>query len=248
MLPAVIIWLPILIVYTNLEVRTIKYPNYRARRTRAKNSIRNLVRENELTKNDLIHPVFVVEGEGIKREIPSMPEVYHLSLDNLESEIEELLELGVPGLVVFGVPDREHRCPEGTKAYDPEGITQRAIRKIKGLTDRLTVFSDVCLCAYTSHGHCGSVREERVVNDRTLDLLARVALSHAEAGADFVAPSAMMDGQVKAIRSKLESNDFENVGIMAYSAKYHSNFYGPFRDAADSSPDFGDRSKYQMDP
>lgn len=196
----------------------------------------------------MIHPVFVVKGEGVKKEIPSMPGVHHLSLDKLESEVEELLELGVSGLVVFGVPDSEHRCPEGKKAYDPEGITQRAIRKISGLTDRLTIFSDVCLCAYTSHGHCGSVQEERVINDKTLDLLSRVALSHAEAGADFVAPSAMMDGQVKAIRSKLESNNFENVGIMAYSAKYHSNFYGPFRDAAESSPDFGDRSKYQMNP
>ncbi len=227
---------------------TIKYPNYRARRTRAKDSVKKLVRENELSKSDLIQPVFVVEGKGIKEEIPSMPEVYHLSLDNLEAEVEELLELGIPGLVLFGVPNDNHRCPEGKKAYDPEGITQRAIRKIKGLTDQLTIFSDVCLCAYTSHGHCGSVQEERVVNDKTLDLLSRIALSHAEAGVDFVAPSAMMDGQVKTIRTKLESNDFENVGILSYSAKYHSNFYGPFRDAAESAPDFGDRSKYQMDP
>lgn len=225
----------------------MKFPSYRARRTRSKPTIRKLVRENRLNTNDLIQPVFVVEGENKKEEIPSMPGVYHLSLDRLEEEIENIIELEIPGVIIFGVPGSDQKDRKGSEAYNPEGISQRAIKEVNSITDELTVISDVCFCGYTSHGHCGLVQKERLKNDATLELLKKTALTHAKAGVDVVAPSGMIDGQVKAIRSTLEEEDFKNVSIMSYSAKYHSNFYGPFRDAGGSAPKFGDRSGYQME-
>ncbi|GAA0866160.1 porphobilinogen synthase [Paraclostridium tenue] len=219
----------------------------RPRRLRASSAIRDLVRETVLNINDLIYPIFVVEGENIKEEIPSLPEVYHFSLDKLEDEIKELNELGIQHVILFGIPDEKD--PFGKEAYNDEGIVQKAIRKIKEIDPNMCVTTDVCMCQYTSHGHCGILTEKGYVdNDETLGYLTKIAVSHAKAGADMVAPSDMMDGRIQAMREGLDAAGFETVAIMSYSVKYASSFYGPFRDAAGSAPSFGDRKTYQMDP
>nr|WP_308691776.1 porphobilinogen synthase [uncultured Terrisporobacter sp.] len=221
----------------------------RPRRLRSTKAIRNLVRETKLQIEDLIYPLFIVDGENIKREIPSMEGVYHFSVDMLEDEIKELTELGIEHVLLFGVPDDEKKDCCASEAFNPEGAVQRAIRKIKEINPQMSIICDVCMCEYTSHGHCGILTDSGYVhNDKTLDYLGKISLSYAEAGADMVAPSDMMDGRIGAIRQVLDNNGFENVVIMAYSAKYASSFYGPFRDAANSAPQFGDRKTYQMDP
>jgi len=208
--------------------------------------MRRMVRETELSVNDLIYPVFVMPGEGVRQEIPSMPGCFRMSIDELCKEAEEVRGLGIPGILLFGLP--EHKDEVGSGAYDPEGIVQQAVRVVKSSVSDLLVITDVCMCEYTSHGHCGIVHDGKVLNDRTVMLLAKTALSHATAGADIVAPSDMMDARILAIRETLDDNGFENTAIMAYSAKYASAFYGPFRDAAECAPQFGDRKAYQMDP
>ena len=210
------------------------------------NNIRDLVRENQLSVDDLIYPLFVVNGEGIKEEIPSMPGNYHWSLDLVMEEVKNLVDLGIKAIILFGIP--EFKDEKGSSAWIDDGIVQRACQKIKEEYPDLLVITDVCLCQYTDHGHCGVLEDGRVKNDPTLELLAKTAVSHAEAGADMVAPSDMMDGRVGAIRKALDENEFSNISIMAYSAKYASSFYGPFRDAAHSAPEEGDRRSYQMDP
>ena len=221
----------------------------RPRRLRSTKAIRNLVRETKLQIEDLIYPLFIVDGENIKREIPSMEGVYHFSVDMLEDEIKELTELGIEHVLLFGVPDDEKKDCCASEAFNPEGAVQRAVRKIKEINPQMSVICDVCMCEYTDHGHCGILTDSGYVhNDKTLNYLGKIALSYAESGADMVAPSDMMDGRIGAIREILDNNGFENVVIMAYSAKYASAFYGPFRDAANSAPQFGDRKTYQMDP
>ncbi len=218
----------------------------RFRRLRNNQAIRNLVRETHLHKHDLIYPLFVVEGENIKEEVPSMPNVYHFSLDRLEEEIKEIVDLEIQAIIIFGVPKEKDEL--GTEAYNEEGIVQRAIRKIKKWAPNLLVIADTCLCEFTSHGHCGIIKEEKILNDPSLDYLARTAVSQARAGADIIAPSNMMDGFVEAIRYALDDTGFSDIPIMSYAVKYASSFYGPFRDAAHSAPQFGDRKSYQMDP
>lgn len=221
----------------------------RPRRLRSTKAIRNLVRETKLQIEDLIYPLFIVDGENIKREIPSMEGVYHFSVDMLEDEIKELTELEIEHVLLFGVPDDEKKDCCASEAFNPEGAVQRAVRKIKEINPQMDVICDVCMCEYTDHGHCGILTDSGYVhNDKTLNYLGKIALSYAESGADMVAPSDMMDGRIGAIRQVLDNNGFENVAIMAYSAKYASAFYGPFRDAANSAPQFGDRKTYQMDP
>lgn len=221
----------------------------RPRRLRSTKAIRNLVRETKLQIEDLIYPLFIVDGENIKREIPSMEGVYHFSVDMLEDEIKELTELGIEHVLLFGVPDDEKKDCCASEAFNPESAVQRAVRKIKEINPQMDVICDVCMCEYTDHGHCGILTDSGYVhNDKTLNYLGKIALSYAESGADMVAPSDMMDGRIGAIREILDNNGFENVAIMAYSAKYASAFYGPFRDAANSAPQFGDRKTYQMDP
>ena len=221
----------------------------RPRRLRSTKAIRNLVRETKLQIEDLIYPLFIVDGENIKREIPSMEGVYHFSVDMLEDEIKELTELEIEHVLLFGVPDDEKKDCCASEAFNPEGAVQRAVRKIKEINPQMDVICDVCMCEYTDHGHCGILTDSGYVhNDKTLNYLGKIALSYAESGADMVAPSDMMDGRIGAIREILDNNGFENVVIMAYSAKYASAFYGPFRDAANSAPQFGDRKTYQMDP
>jgi porphobilinogen synthase len=199
-----------------------------------------------LNVEDFIYPLFVVHGRGVRREVRSMPGVYQLSVDQLGAEVEELLELGIGAVLVFGIPAQKDEL--ASEAYDPDGIVQRAVRELKKRAPDLVVITDVCNCEYTSHGHCGIVRDGRIVNDPTLELLARTAVSHAEAGADMVAPSDMMDGRVLAIREALDRAGFIEVPILSYAAKYASAFYGPFREAAESAPAFGDRCSHQMDP
>ncbi|WP_290063478.1 porphobilinogen synthase [Paraclostridium bifermentans] len=219
----------------------------RPRRLRKSAAIRDLVRETVLNVNDLIYPLFVVEGENIKEEIPSLPEVYHFSLDKLEEEIKEIKDLGIQHVILFGIPDEKDTF--GKEAYNDNGIVQKAIRKIKEIDPDMCVTTDVCMCQYTSHGHCGILTEKGYVdNDQTLEYLTKIAVSHAKAGADMVAPSDMMDGRIQAMREGLDAQGFETVAIMSYSVKYASSFYGPFRDAAGSAPSFGDRKTYQMDP
>jgi len=208
--------------------------------------IRRMVRETSLSPDDLIYPLFVTYGEGIKREVSSMPGCFQESIDEVIKSALEVHSLGIPAIILFGIP--EHKDEVGSGAYDDEGIVQRAVRAIKDRVPELYVITDVCLCEYTSHGHCGIVEKGEVVNDKTLDILAREALSHARAGADMVAPSDMMDGRVEAIRVALDDEGFEHIPIMSYAAKYASAFYGPFREAAESTPQFGDRRSYQMDP
>lgn len=219
----------------------------RPRRLRVSDSMRSLVRETKLHVEELIYPLFVVEGENIKNEIASMPDVYHFSLDRLKEEIEEIKGLGIGSVLLFGIPKEKDAC--GSEAFAKEGIVQKAVRLIKSIAPEMIVVTDVCMCEYTSHGHCGILTESGYVdNDQTLEFLTKIAISHAEAGADMVAPSDMMDGRIAAIREGLDKAGFVNVSIMAYSAKYASSFYGPFREAAHSTPSFGNRKTYQMDP
>jgi porphobilinogen synthase len=222
------------------------FPQRRLRRLRRTERLRALVRESRVDVGDLIYPIFVVEGKSIRQEIAAMPGIFRFSPDRLDAEIEEVAGLKIPAVLLFGIP--EHKDEVGSSAYAPEGVVQQAVRRIKKLVPELLVFTDVCLCEYTSHGHCGIVVGDQVDNDRTLPLLAKTALSHAEAGADIVAPSDMMDGRVKAIREMLDANGFQHIPILSYAAKYASAFYGPFREAAESAPQFGDRCSYQMDP
>lgn len=205
-----------------------------------------MVRETHVSVDDLIYPLFVVEGKGIEKPIESMPGQKQLSKDYIVKEALEIRKLGIPAIILFGIPDRKDAL--GTGAYAKDGVVQKTVRDIKDKVPDLLVITDVCLCEYTDHGHCGIVEGDSVDNDATLDLLARAALSHAQSGADMVAPSDMMDGRVAEIRAALDDNNFENIPIMSYAAKYCSAFYGPFRDAAESSPQFGDRRSYQMDP
>ena len=218
----------------------------RSRRLRKNESIRSIFRETHLNKEDLIYPIFVVEGENIKKEIPSLPECYHYSVDRLEEIIGKVSSVGLKAVLLFGIPDNKDEC--GSEAYNTDGIVQRAVRKIREINQDIVIITDVCMCEYTNHGHCGIINGNHVDNDSTLEYLAKIAVSHAEAGADIVAPSDMMDGRIGYIRSALDNAGYSYTGIMSYSAKYCSAFYGPFREAADSSPKFGDRKSYQMDP
>lgn len=221
------------------------FPNKRLRRLRYNPTVRDLVRETVLTTNDLIYPLFVVPGEKFRKEIKSMPGVYNLSIDLLVEECKEVEQLGIPAVILFGIP--EHKDEVGSGAYDPNGIIQQAVRAIKKEVKKLLVITDVCLCEYTSHGHCGVLNGEKILNDETVELLVKEAISHAKAGADIIAPSDMMDGRIAAIRKGLDENGFTEIPIMSYAVKYASGFYGPFRDAAQSTPAFGDRRSHQMD-
>lgn len=222
------------------------FPEYRARRLRRTENLRTLVRETYLRIEDLIYPLFVCEGEKIKQEVKSMPGVYRFSLDKLLEEVASAWELGIKAVLLFGIPSKKDDI--GSSAYAKDGIIQKTVRRLKEKFPELVVITDVCLCEYTSHGHCGIVKNGEVDNDLTLEQLARVAVSHARAGADMVAPSDMMDGRVARIREALDEAGFTQVAIMSYAVKYCSAFYGPFREAADSAPKFGDRRSYQMDP
>lgn len=218
----------------------------RFRRLRTTETMRKMVRETRISPEEMIYPIFVIEGENIKHPVDSMPGVYQYSIDRLDELLVEIKLSGISGVLIFGIPAEKDEV--GSQAYHPDGITQRAIRHIKENYPELLVIADVCLCEYTSHGHCGLVDGCYILNDETLPLLAKMALTLAQAGADIIAPSDMMDGRVAAIRSALDENGFENIPIMAYSAKFASGYYGPFRDAAHSAPQFGDRRSYQMDP
>jgi porphobilinogen synthase len=222
------------------------FPVHRARRLRRNEVIRSMVRETVLSPGDLIYPLFVTYGKGVKREIPSMPGCFQESIDEILNSALEVCSLGIPAVILFGIPENKDEL--GSGAYDDDGIIQNAIRGIKDAVPDLYVITDVCLCEYTSHGHCGLIEKGEVANDSTLELLAKEAVSHAKAGADMVAPSDMMDGRVGAIRLALDENGFPEVPIMSYAAKYASAFYGPFREAAESAPSFGDRRSHQMDP
>jgi porphobilinogen synthase len=223
----------------------MRFPAYRPRRLRRTETMRRMIRETTLTVNDLIYPLFVMPGRDIKNPVRSMPGVFQLSVDQLLEELKSVVALEIPAIILFGLPSLKDE--RGSEASAREGAVQEAVRRIKEKYPELVVITDVCLCEYTSHGHCGVLRGKEVDNDATLEILAQVALSHAEAGADIVAPSDMMDGRVAAIRGRLDESSFEQVAIMAYSAKYCSAFYGPFREAAESAPQFGDRRSYQMD-
>lgn len=218
----------------------------RGRRLRVNENMRSLVRETSLDPEDFILPLFVVEGNGIKREIESLPGVYHYSVDMLDGVINEAVRLGIKGIILFGIPEHKDAC--GSEAFADDGIVQKAVRKIKEITDDILIVTDVCMCEYTDHGHCGIIHNHDVDNDETLDYLCKIAVSHAKAGAEVIAPSDMMDGRVYRIREALDKEGFKNVSIMSYSAKYCSAYYGPFRAAANSAPSFGDRKTYQMDP
>ena len=222
------------------------FPISRPRRLRADENLRRLTRETAISTDDLIYPMFVVHGHDVAIEISSMPGCYQYSVDRLVSAAKELVTLGIPGTILFGIPDFKDAL--GSEAYADDGIIQQAIRALKDAVPELLVITDVCLCEYTDHGHCGIVQHGDVLNDRTLELLAKESLSHARAGADVIAPSDMMDGRVGTIRAALDENGHESIPILAYSAKYASAFYGPFREAAESAPQFGDRRSYQMDP
>ena len=222
-----------------------RFPQVRMRRMREASVLRSLAQETRISISDFIYPIFVTHGRGVRNPIDPMPGMYQLSLDNLIPEIDEVVSLGIGAVLLFGLP--ASKDAEGTEAYEPSGIIQEAIRVIKQTAPDILVITDVCLDEFTDHGHCGVIRNGRVDNDATLELLSRMAVCQAEAGADVVAPSAMMDGQVASIRTGLDSTGFEHLPIMAYSAKYASSFYGPFRVAADSAPQFGDRRGYQMD-
>ena len=224
----------------------MSFPATRMRRLRRTRALRELVRETELSPRHLVQPLFVVAGEGVREPVPSMPGIERFSISELVAEATELQAAGIGAVILFGIPASKDEA--GSGAYDPEGVVQMAVRALKDAHPDLVVITDVCLCEYTSHGHCGVVRDGEVDNDLTLELLAKTAISHANAGADVVAPSDMMDGRVGAIRSQLDEEGHPNVAIVAYSAKYASAFYGPFREAAESTPEFGDRRGYQMDP
>jgi len=232
----------------------MQFPLYRPKRLRQNENFRRLIRETRLSVDDLIMPFFVREGKNIKKPIASLPGNFQLSVDNLIKEVKETAALGIPGVLLFGIPDKKDEA--ASEAYAKDGIVQKAVKEIKEKVKDILVITDVCLCEFTSHGHCGVFKKSKsyspkgpcnIDNDATLELLAKAAVSHAQAGADMVAPSAMMDGQVKSIRSMLDASGFLNTPIMAYSAKYSSSFYGPFRQAAESTPKFGDRKSYQMD-
>ena len=222
------------------------FPEYRARRLRRTEALRRMVRETVLRTDDLIYPMFSAFGQGIKKEIPSMPGIYQQSIEHIVAEAQEVHALGIPAVILFGIPETKDAV--GSDAYSAHGIIQETIRAIKRAVPKLVVVTDVCMCEYTDHGHCGVIKDGDVDNDATLELLAAEALSHAQAGADIVAPSDMMDGRVAAIRAKLDAHGFEQIPIMSYAVKYASAYYGPFRDAAESTPQFGDRRSYQMDP
>ena len=224
----------------------MQFPEYRSRRLRKNENFRRLIRETQLSVNNLIYPLFAVPGKNIKNPIQSMPGIFQMSIDNIVGEAQKARELGIPGILLFGIPSRKD--DQATGAFAKDGIIQQAVRRIKKEVPDILVITDVCLCEYTSHGHCGMIEKGVVDNDMTLEVLAETAVSHARAGADMVAPSAMMDGQIAAIREGLDEQNFENIPIMAYAAKYASCFYGPFREAAQSAPQFGDRRDYQMDP
>lgn len=217
----------------------------RHRKLRYNPLVRDMVRETILTKNDFIYPLFVVPGQNVRKEVKSMPGVFQLSIDKLIDECKEVESLGIPAIILFGIPD--HKDERGSGAYDANGIIQNAVRAVKSNVKNLVVITDVCLCEYTSHGHCGVLNGEEILNDETISLLAKEAVSHAEAGADIIAPSDMMDGRVLAIRKALDYKGFTKIPIMSYAVKYASGFYGPFRDAAESAPAFGDRRSHQMD-
>ncbi|MDH4240558.1 MAG: porphobilinogen synthase [Phycisphaerae bacterium] len=222
------------------------FPKIRMRRLRRNPAMRRLVRQTTLSVDDFICPLFVREGQGLKTPIKSMTGCFHFSPDTIASEAAEVAALGIPAVILFGLPEKKDKT--GSQAWAEAGVVQRSISQIKKAAPDLLVVTDVCLCEYTDHGHCGVIKDGKVDNDATCELLAKMALSHAQAGADIVAPSDMMDGRVKYIREALEENDFHDIAIMSYAAKYASAFYGPFRDAAESAPSFGDRKSYQMDP
>ncbi len=222
------------------------FPSYRPRRLRRNENIRRMVRETHLRVDDLIYPMFSAFGKNIKKEISSMPGIYQQSIENIVVEAKEVHALGIPAVVLFGIPETKDAV--GSDAYCATGIIQNTVRAIKENVPELTVITDVCMCEYTDHGHCGIIKDGDVDNDSTLELLAAEALSHAQAGADIVAPSDMMDGRVAAIRDILDENGFEHIPVMSYAVKYASGYYGPFREAAESTPEFGDRRSYQMDP
>lgn len=222
------------------------YPTFRARRIRGKEAFRKMVRETTLSASDLIYPMFSAFGKGIKKEISSMPGIYQQSIENIVEEAQEVYSLGVPAVILFGIPEAKDAV--GSDAYADHGIIQETIRALKKQVPGLVVITDVCMCEYTDHGHCGIIKDGDVDNDSTLELLAKEALSHAQAGADMVAPSDMMDGRVMAIREALDNNGFNHLPLMSYAVKYASGYYGPFREAAESTPQFGDRRSYQMDP
>jgi porphobilinogen synthase len=223
-----------------------EYPTARLRRTRMTSVLRSMVRETELSPNDFIYPLFVVPGSKIKKEISSMPGVYQMSVDTIVQECAEVKSLGIPAVIFFGIPAEKDEV--GSGAYDDHGVVQEALRAVKREVPGLLLITDVCLCEYTSHGHCGIVQGEEILNDPSVELLVKEAVSHAHAGADMVAPSDMFDGRVGAIRHALDEEGFQNLPIMSYAAKYASGFYGPFREAAESTPKFGDRRSHQMDP
>ncbi len=222
------------------------FPITRLRRLRKNKNIRRMIRETRLSVDNLIYPLFVTFGKGIKDEISSMPGNYRFSVDKITEEVKEAQDLGIPAIILFGIP--EHKDEVGSEAYNKCGVVQEAVRAIKSATPEMIIITDVCIDEYTSHGHCGLVKGDEILSDPTLELLSKMALTHVEAGADMVAPSDMMDGRVGAIRKSLDDHGFQDIPIMAYSAKYASAFYGPFREAADSEPKFGDRKSYQMDP
>ena len=224
----------------------MSYPTHRPRRLRRNVALRSLVRETRLTTASLIYPMFVCPGTKVRQEVSSMPGVYQQSVDQIVEEAREVESLGISGIILFGLP--ENKDPRGLSSLHAQGVVQRAIEAIRKAKLKLLVITDVCLCEYTDHGHCGIVEDGEVANDATLEILAQQAFSHARAGADIVAPSDMMDGRVAAIRKMLDANKFENIAILSYAAKYCSGFYGPFREAAQSAPQFGDRRSYQMDP
>jgi porphobilinogen synthase len=224
----------------------MQFPEYRARRLRKNENFRRLIRETSLSVDDLVYPLFAVPGKNFKKPILSMPGQFQLSVDNIAREAQKASELGIPAVLLFGIPAKKDEMATG--AFAKDGIVQQAVKRIKNEVPDILVITDVCLCEYTSHGHCGMLEKDCVQNDTTLEVLAETAVSLACAGADMVAPSAMMDGQVAAIREALDENSFEDTPIMAYAAKYASSFYGPFREAAESAPQFGDRKTYQMDP
>jgi porphobilinogen synthase len=224
----------------------MQFPEYRPRRLRRTASLRRMIRETVLSPDDLILPLFAIGGRDVRNPIPSMPGHFQLSLEHLGAAAEEAWSLGIPAVILFGIPDRKD--PLGANAYAEKGIVQKAVQAVKGKVPDMTVITDVCLCQYTDHGHCGMLDGQEIDNDGSLDLLARTAVSHAQAGADMVAPSDMMDGRVAEIRDSLDEKGFSHIPIMSYAAKYCSSYYGPFRQAADSAPQFGDRRSYQMDP
>jgi porphobilinogen synthase len=222
------------------------YPDYRPRRLRKNENFRRMIRETKLSVDDLVYPLFVVPGKDKKKPIHSMPGNFQMSIDHILKEVQKTKDLGIPAILLFGIPDKKDELASG--AFTQDGIIQQAVRRIKDKIADILVITDVCLCEYTSHGHCGMIEKGDVDNDTTLEVLAETALSHAKAGVDMVAPSAMMDGQIRAIREGLDEAGYDNLPIMAYAAKYASCFYGPFREAAESVPQFGDRKAYQMDP